>query len=437
MSHSGTIYLPIITLKEKDAELVGLTTEQKWVNKTREFIEEMAMTMRWNMSDVRWMGAYHEKSDEQQNKSADAGKQPHVHLMVWNTKDVRTLERLTMPELTKLRQKTGSVFMGDWLLEKYRIEEENKRGLRSTVDIIREEDMQDRLWQVQINITKAMNGKGRLTAKTIANSISILGGVYQKLDKSIPLTMGEYETLDRLGVQADKEEILKRIDLFRYVDAELKDMVDYILDYETVNPVYKDWLNNKFEISRAWASDKEATDLLAKEDSGMRKIIYNSLLKNDGNWIDQIIVDNDLARQLYSKIQKNVFHSNMSDEKAYSLTAPIIQILMSLGESDAEIHAKVSGILFNSKKSFISNQLLSDIYQTRLANKNREFAVSKLECNEMLRSLSFKENDYVYPYKVQVKLRPYPNAREVVNRFFKVEKEKDIRRSKDKEISRN
>ena len=63
--HQGTIYLPIISLKEKrkekDAYLVGLKTETDWRIKAREYIKIFANSINLDESDVQWVCAYHEK----------------------------------------------------------------------------------------------------------------------------------------------------------------------------------------------------------------------------------------------------------------------------------------------------------------------------------------------------------------------------------------
>lgn len=59
--HQGTIYFPIISLKEKDAYLVGLKTETDWRIKAREYIKIFANSINLDESDVQWVCAYHEK----------------------------------------------------------------------------------------------------------------------------------------------------------------------------------------------------------------------------------------------------------------------------------------------------------------------------------------------------------------------------------------
>lgn len=73
-NHEGLVFRHIISLKQEDAQKCGLVNQKSWVDLlNKKFMEDLSKEMKINYTDLRWVGAYHNKEDN-----------PHVHLMVWD-----------------------------------------------------------------------------------------------------------------------------------------------------------------------------------------------------------------------------------------------------------------------------------------------------------------------------------------------------------------
>lgn len=105
-NHKGTVWMPIISMKESDAIKVGMDKESIWIEKTRKIIPLIAEQIGINESNLNWIAGFHEKPSD---KGRGAGKQPHIHLLIWE-KNPRVQNRMIPKEnLETMKQDISSI----------------------------------------------------------------------------------------------------------------------------------------------------------------------------------------------------------------------------------------------------------------------------------------------------------------------------------------
>ena len=72
-NHSGTVWLPIISLKREDAARLGYDNAERWRESLSQMIPKMAKAMKIPLDQFRWYAAFH-----------DEGNHPHVHMVVYS-----------------------------------------------------------------------------------------------------------------------------------------------------------------------------------------------------------------------------------------------------------------------------------------------------------------------------------------------------------------
>ena len=72
-NHSGTVWLPIISLRREDATRLGFDDAEKWRTLLSAYSVEMAQAMKIPLDQFRWYAAFH-----------DEGTHPHVHMVCYS-----------------------------------------------------------------------------------------------------------------------------------------------------------------------------------------------------------------------------------------------------------------------------------------------------------------------------------------------------------------
>ncbi len=73
-SHPGNVWLPILSLRRKDAMRLGYDNAAHWRDTLRAHSDDLAKAMKIAPEHFRWVAAFH-----------DEGHHPHVHMMCWST----------------------------------------------------------------------------------------------------------------------------------------------------------------------------------------------------------------------------------------------------------------------------------------------------------------------------------------------------------------
>ena len=411
--HQGTIYLPIISLKEKDADLVGLKNETDWKVKAREYVKEFAAAINIPANDLKWVCAYHEKNDEMINREKDAGKQPHLHFMIWlNPKIVRKKEKLSMAELTRLRQKGATVFLNDYLIKMYEKETELQKGVKESAKHDLTEEYQQEIGDLQRLIRNATNGTGRLTYQTLLSTKEVLVNILYKLNVGESITQGELNTLHRHGIENNEFQIKRRIEMYQSAIDGLNNLTDELLDDPNVKSRFREWVETKYEITKAWASPEESEIQTAAAIAEFRKVIINSIIRNE-DWIDKVVIDDALSGMLLEKITNSRFKQYVQEDELYMHIKTIADLLVSLGTNKEEIYNKIGFILSRSGIRYETMKYVEIVNESYKNYTSAGFISSRSEVYKTLHALDDKVNPKFayYPFKYLTKKSPVQTIR--------------------------
>lgn len=425
MQYEGAIYLPIISMKESDAQRVGLTDLKHWKYKTRILVTEFSKIMNWKVENVNYLCAFHQKTGDQINTESTAGNQPHIHLMVWNDDSTvhRSFERLTPGELKKLRQKTSSVFLGDWYYNDYQKNDFEKRGVKSEFEDLVESKFTEDLVELKISTSYWLGGQGRLSATSISNQIDILTHILERKKNRQPTTIAQNDYLAKKNLDRVSaiENTLRQLIM---IDDGYKKLIDVLLKNNKIEPLYQDWLENKRRSTLGWASEDESFEESEKADGALKTSLYNSLLNISKKWYSVSEIKPEIFDCVMDKLSHHAFHSAVSDDDAYNMCKPIIRVLMYNRKSEKEIHSFISNLLNGSLKQFSSTQLVGDIRECTRENRREDLIVSKFELFQTLNAISYNPVDWV-SYNMENYGKPYRYMNNKINSFFWVENPHD------------
>ena len=399
--HQGTIYLPIISLKEKDAYLVGLKTETDWRIKAREYIKIFANSINLDESDVQWVCAYHEKNDDMINREADAGKQPHLHFMIWLKPYIqRKKEKFSSKELTSLRQKGASVFLSDYLIKMYEKETELQKSLKESTKHDLTEEYQQEIGDLQRLIRNATNGTGRLTYQTLLTTKDVLVNILYKFKIGESITQGELNTLQRHGIDNNEFQIRRRIEMYQSSINGLNSLTNELLEDPEIKNRYYEWIQTKFDITKAWASADESQVQTKASIAEFRKVIINSIIRNE-DWIDKVVINDELAGMLLEKISNSRFKQYVGEDELYMHIKTISDLLVSFGTTKEEVYNKIGFILSRSGIRYETTKYVEIVTESYKNYTSAGFIASRSEVYKTLHALDDKVNPNFayYPYK--------------------------------------
>ena len=406
--HDGTIYLPIISMKEKDAELVGLKTETDWKIKAREYIKVFANSINLDESDVKWVCAYHEKNDDMINRESDAGKQPHLHFMIWLKPYIqRKKEKFSRTELTRLRQKGASVFLSDYLINLYEKENALQKELKESAKYDLTEEYQQEIGDLQRFIRNTTNGTGRLTYQTLLSTKDVLVNILYKSKMGESITQGELNTLQRHGIDNNEYQIRRRIEMYQRCIDGLNSLTDELLEDPEIKTRYHEWIQTKFEITKAWASTDESQIQTEASIAEFRKVIINSIIRNE-DWIDKVVINDDLAGMLLEKISNSRFKRYIQEDELYMHIKTIADLLVSLGTNKDDIYNKIGFILARSGIRYETTKYVEIVNESFKNYTSAYFIASRAEVYKTLHALDDKVNPKFayYPFKYLAKKNP-------------------------------
>jgi hypothetical protein len=420
-NHRGTVYLPIVSMKEDDAILAGLKLVDDWKEKTEAFVEAFAKIMKWDKAKVRYIAAYHEKELLQQRKDSVAGSQPHVHFMIWNidTSYPRAYERMSQTELTQLRQTSASVFLSDMLEKEYYIEETDKSVVRNGFKTRTEAYFTQDLIELSIIKSRAFNHHGRATTKTVQKNIDSLTRILTRVEYRMPLSQDERDYLKRLGCTDSLRDIRVKLGEFCELQKRCFSIIDEYLNSKPINEYYQKWLSEKLEISRNWESEENAQSLNFKADQNMKSIFINTLLGYDDSWFEIQDIGKNMKKAFMERFSNYSFPKNLDDEGIIEASKRIAEILIETTDwSIEEITDRIRGVVSASQRDWTLAPDISYISRHMRESWKKPLKMQKYDFYKTFDLLNYKVNIIVPQHYVQVRLPHYPVFKDDTVHFF-------------------
>lgn len=101
-NYKGYYFMPFLSMRELDARKYGVLSQTDFENAVILAMREMPSILKIQRRDFRYLAAFHIKPIEKQNNSG-AGKQPHVHFIIWDQSNDRRKFKMSEKEYERFR----------------------------------------------------------------------------------------------------------------------------------------------------------------------------------------------------------------------------------------------------------------------------------------------------------------------------------------------
>ena len=102
-NYKGYYFMPFLSMREIDARKYGVLSQKDFENAVILAMRDMPSILKIQRRDFRYLAAFHIKPIEKQNNSG-AGKQPHVHFIIWDQSNDRRKFKMSEKEYERFRE---------------------------------------------------------------------------------------------------------------------------------------------------------------------------------------------------------------------------------------------------------------------------------------------------------------------------------------------
>ena len=125
-SHSGTVWLPIISLRREDAARLGYDNAESWRNLLSSYAMEMAQGLKIPWEDFRWYAAFHNESHH-----------PHIHMVCYSADPTKGF--LTKQGIADIKSGLAKEIFRNELTELYRQQTQRRDTLNQDAETVMQE----------------------------------------------------------------------------------------------------------------------------------------------------------------------------------------------------------------------------------------------------------------------------------------------------------
>jgi len=226
-NHSGNVWTHIISLRREDADRLGYSNVDAWMDLLRRQRNVLARQMNIDPKNFRWYAAFHDKDHH-----------PHVHVMAWSSKPGEA-----------------------WLSEK------GIEGIKSALarDIFKQDLVQ--IYQQQTRHRDALRQDSRILAAEIVEKIKAGGYENQAMQELLMKLAGRLKQLSGKKV-------------YGYLPADAKATIDRIVDElakdERIAELYDLWYEQREAVLATYRS--EMPERVPLSQNGEFKAIKNAVI---------------------------------------------------------------------------------------------------------------------------------------------------------------
>lgn len=282
-NHKGAIWLPIISLKREDAEKTGFDKLEAWKNLIESNKVEIAKAMKIPIEKFKWYGAFHDESYH-----------PHMHMIVYSTDG-----------------KSG------FLTEK---------GIESIKSILSKTIFKNELYEIYSKQTKERNNLRDETLKYMKMCI-----------RDISVNKFDNNKLENLIQNLfEKLEVTKGKKVYGYLKADVKNIVDEIVDEicnnKQINNCYNNW----------WKLKKEILNIYENVGDEIPKLSSQKELKHIKNIVISEVVKFNKSKKYYEKEEEKInkllkeYYENKNKPKYFNIGEEYILAKEYLEDKDYE-----------------------------------------------------------------------------------------------------
>lgn len=291
-NYKGYYFMPFLSMREIDARKYGVLSQTDFENAVVLAMRDMPSILKIQKRDFRYLAAFHIKPIEKQNNSG-AGKQPHVHFIIWDQSNDRRKFKMSKKEYERFRSSIFKHLFAKYRTQYYLHRNTLKDEMLIEIDRLLNEELNTKpiLGQIKMLINNIRNGSGSLHFGTLLREhrfIKLNSGSLSKYDDS--------RTVDFHL----KMKNIEYTELFEY----LKRLVSYLTETDNMSSIIKEWKDLTTKM-REYEGSKLIEKSINDDFQGILTIINNKIIRKAA-YQSELIKSSVILNELSSFIESGV-----------------------------------------------------------------------------------------------------------------------------------
>lgn len=434
-NYSGYYFMPYISMRESDARKYGVLSQQDFERVVVAAMREMPEILKINEADFRYLAAFHIKSKEKQNNNG-AGKQPHVHLIIWDQSNDRRKFKMSQKEISKFRSVVNKHLFSKHRIQFYAKRNDIRRDILDEVAKLLNEDisLRNELERVKNSLYKIREGSGSLHYGTLIKEFNFLS-----------LNVKAHSSGNDFYSRNIELEMTKH--LYEYFFDNIKDLAVDLLGQGNLPKLLKDWQYVSYQM-REYEGDKVSRESTQNDFNSLLSVVFNKIIRSSA-YQSEIVRDSSILRQVTRLANSGVLkYKNVDPNIGVELARIMFRAVFFEYKGDySKMRWEVNG-LYSLFGDLIKDRSFFYQYHRELHEMNALKSPGLyMEELELVAEYIQIENTYHYPkgypvhlgrnewisvdpFGITVHSRKDTAVAEYVSKFRKLEMEKDLERSK-------
>ena len=311
-NYKGYYFMPFLSMREIDARKYGVLSQTDFENAVVLAMREMPSILKIQKRDFRYLAAFHIKPIEKQNNSG-AGKQPHVHFIIWDQSNDRRKFKMSEKEYERFRSSIFKHLFAKHRTQYYLHRNTSKDEMLIEIDRLLNEDLNIKpiLSQIKMLINNIRNGSGSLHYGTLLREhrfIKLNSGSLSKYDDS--------RTVDFHL----KMKNIEYTELFEYLER----LVSYLKETDNMSRIIKEWKDLTIKM-REYEGSKLIEKSINDDFQSILTIINNKIIRKAA-YQSELIKSSVILNELSSFIESGVLkYKDMSNSVIRELARILIR----------------------------------------------------------------------------------------------------------------
>lgn len=434
-SYDGYYFMPYISMRESDARKYGVLSQQDFERVVVAAMKEMTEILKISEADLRYLAAFHMKPKEKQN-SKGAGKQPHVHLIIWDQSNDRRKFKMSSREVSKFRSVVYKHLFSKHRIQFYTNRNNIRRNILDEVARLLGEDvsLRSQLERVKNSLYNIREGSGSLHYGTLIKELN-----YLKINEKTH--------------NAGKDFYSRNIELeitrhqYEHFFDNIKDLAVDLLGQGSLPQLLREWQKVSYQM-REYEGDKVSRESTQTDFNSLLTVVFNKIIRSSA-YQSEVVRDPNILRKVTGVIERGVLkYKNIEPNIGKELARILFRAVFFEHNGDySKMRRDVNGLelLFGD---LINERSFFYLYHKELQEMNALKSPGLyMEELELVAEYIEIENTYHYPkgypvhlssnewisadsFGITVHSRKDSAVSEYVSKYKKLELEKNLERSK-------
>ena len=291
-NYKGYYFMPFLSMREIDARKFGVLSQSDFENAVVLAMREMPSILKIQKRDFRYLAAFHIKPIEKQNNSG-AGKQPHVHFIIWDQSNDRRKFRMSEKEYERFRASIFKHLFSKHRSQYYLHRNKLREEMLFEIDRLLKEDLNIKpiLGQIKKFVNNLRNGSGSLHYGAFLREHRFI-----KLNNEIKSKYEDSKTIDFFL----KMKNVEYTELFENIEK----LVSYLTKTGNMSHLVNEWKNLTIKMR-----EYEGSNLIQKsiqEDFNSLLTIINNKIIRKATYQSELIKSSVILNELSSFIESGV-----------------------------------------------------------------------------------------------------------------------------------